>query len=97
MVVGPEIRKTVKRFVLAVGFALLLPGMAGAAGFGPAEPSFWEDWAAKPAALLARVWEGWEGLMSLGTAGMTIDPNGEGSGTGSCTCGECGPATDPDV
>jgi len=86
--------KTAKRFVLAAGFALLLPGMAGAAGFGPAEPSFWGG-LANPAALVARIWDGWEGLMSLWTAGMTVDPNGNGNGAGACTGGGCDTTTDP--
>ncbi len=86
--------KTAKRFVLAAGFALLLPGVAGAAGSGLAEPS-WEGWG-DTAALFARLWEGWDGLKSLWTAGMTVDPNGtDGNGAGSCTGGDCGAAIDP--
>lgn len=95
MVVGPEIRKTAKRFVLAAGFALLLPGVAGAAGFGPAERSSWADWA-NPAALFARVWESWEGLAGVWMTGGSIDPNGEGTDRpGACGSG-CDPVIDPD-
>lgn len=85
--------KNAKRFVLAAGFALLLPGMAGAAGSGPAERSFWEDWA-NPAALLARVWEG---LVGVWTDGSSIDPpTGEGvNGGGTCPGSDCGGSIDP--
>jgi len=90
MMVGPEIRKTAKRFVLAAGFALLLPGAAGAAGFGPAEASFWGDWA-NPARLFARLWDRWEGLTGVWMNGGSIDPNGEGpNGAGGCGGSDCG-------
>jgi len=87
--------KNAKRILVAAGLALLLPGVAGAAGFGPAaEPSFWAG-LANPAELLARIWDGWDGLASLWTSGMTIDPNGGGDGAGVCPGGDCGPTIDP--
>jgi hypothetical protein len=98
MVVGPAIRKTAKRFVLAAVLALLLPGVAGAAGFDPAElssaePSFWEDWAAKPAAFFARVWEG---LTGVWTAGVPAGPGDEGADRpDTCVGTDCGPSIDP--
>jgi hypothetical protein len=97
MAVGPEIRKTAKRFVLAVGFALLLPGVAGAAGFRPAERSFWEDWE-NPAALFARIWESWEELTGVWMTGGSIDPNGEGPDRPeACAGSDCTPVIDPNV
>jgi hypothetical protein len=93
--VARKIGKTAKRFLLALGLALLLPGAAGAAGSGAAEPSFWEDWA-NPAALVARLWESWGELTGVWTNGDSIDPNGEGTnGAGSCAGSDCGPSIDP--
>jgi hypothetical protein len=93
--VARKIGKTAKRFLLALGLALLLPGVAGAAGFGAAEPSFWEDWA-NPAALVARLWESWEGLTGVWTNSGSIDPNGDGTnGAVVCTGGDCGGSIDP--
>jgi hypothetical protein len=101
--VARKIGKHAKRLLLAAGLALLLPGVAGAAGFGPAEPSFWE-WA-QPAALFGRLWDGLTGLWTSG--GAATDPNGEGTnggatapggeganGAGVCV-GDCGPSIDP--
>lgn len=86
------IAKNAKRLVLAVGLALLVPGMAGAAGFSPINDSFWE-------ALLARAWDGLTSVWaSAGTSnpqgnqgtntGATIDPNG-------ACAGDCGASIDP--
>ena len=85
--------RNAKRFLLALGLALLLPGVAGAAGFGPAaEDSLWGR-LAEPAALFARLWEG---LTSLWTSGASIDPNGEGpDGAGTCVGPDCGASIDP--
>lgn len=66
------IARSAKRFLIAAGLALLLPGMAGAAGFGPAQDSFWET-------LVSRMWNG---LVSVWTVGGSIDPNGEGTNAG---------------
>jgi hypothetical protein len=78
------IAKSAKRFLIAAGLALLLPGMAGAAGFGPAQDSFWE-------ALVSRLWDG---LVSVWTAGGSVDPNGGENGTGSDP-GDSGGSIDP--
>lgn len=87
-----KIRRTNgKRFLLALGLVLLLPGMAGAADFGPAEDSFWGR-LADPAELFARVWDG---LTSLWTSGPSIDPNGGESNGAACTGNDCGPSIDP--
>ncbi len=71
------IGRNAKRLLLVVGLALLLPGAAGAAGFGPAEPSFW-SWSGA-AALFDRLWEGWGELTGVATNGGSIDPNGGGT------------------
>jgi hypothetical protein len=85
------IAKNAKRWLLAVVLALLLPGAAGAADFGPANDSFWR--LANPAALFGRLWEG---LTSLWAAGPSIDPNGEGAeGVGVCSGSDCGASIDP--
>jgi hypothetical protein len=85
--------KNAKRILAAASFALLLPGAAGAAGFGAeAEPSFWAK-LASPMELAGRILDGWDGLSSLWTAGMTIDPNGDGNGAG--VCPDCGATIDP--
>lgn len=85
--------RSAKRFLIAAGLALLLPGMAGAAGFGPVQDSFWE-------ALVSRMWNG---LVSVWTAdsggegtnaGGSIDPNGGENGTGSDD-GDAGGSIDP--
>lgn len=86
--------RNAKRFLLALGLALLLPGVAGAAGSGPAaEDSLWGR-LADPAAFFARVWEG---LTSLWTSGASIDPNGADDPNGAATCAgpECGASIDP--
>jgi hypothetical protein len=67
--------KNAKRFLLALGIALL-PGVAGAAGFGGGGGSFWGR-LADPMELLGRAWDG---LTSLWTGGGSVDPNG-GAGT----------------
>lgn len=91
-------KKNAKRLVLAFGLALLIPGVAGAAGFGTMERSFWGG-LADPAAVFARVWEG---LAGLWTGGGSIDPNGEsadGGGSidpnGLCAGSDCGSSIDP--
>jgi hypothetical protein len=84
--------KNAKRFLLALGLALLLPGMAGAAGFGPVDDSLWGR-LADPEALFARIWDD---LTDLWTSGASIDPNGEGpDGAGSCVGPDCGASIDP--
>ena len=101
------IGKNAKRLLLVLSLALLLPGTAGAAGFGAAEPSFWEE----SAAIFSRFWESWTGLTGLWTSGGSIDPhggagtNGDGGGSidpngglngaGACTAGDCGITVDP--
>ena len=67
------ISKNVKRFVLASAVALLLPGAAGAAGFGPVTESFWGRMA-DPGAFLAQLWQGLTGAWQA--SGGSIDPNG---------------------
>ena len=88
--------KKAKRFLVAAGLALLLPGVAGAADFGPMGDSFWGG-------LFGQVWEG---LTGVWTAGGSIDPNGmdgadaggsidpNGGLNGACV-GDCGPSIDP--
>lgn len=68
--------KNAKRFLLALGIALL-PSVAGAAGFGAAGDSFWGRMA-DPMALFGRLWEG---VTSIWTGGGSVDPNGTGEGT----------------
>jgi hypothetical protein len=97
------IAKNAKRLILVVGLALLAPGVAGAAGVGSVEPSFWGE-LADSTALFSRAWER---LASLWTGGGSIDPNGEGTnggasidpnggvnGSGACV-GDCGASIDP--
>jgi hypothetical protein len=90
------VAKNAKRLVLAVGLALLLPAMAGAAGFGSIDDSSW--------GALTFFSRAWEGLTSLWTGGGSIDPNGEGTngggsidpnGLGACVPGDCGGSIDP--
>lgn len=83
-------RKIGKRFLLALGLVLLLPGMARAADFGPAEDSFWGR-LADPAAFFARAWDE---LTSLWTSSASIDPTGEEPGT-VCVGTQCGASIDP--
>lgn len=84
--------KNAKRFLLALGLALLLPGMAGAAGFGTADDSLWGR-LADPAELFARLWDG---LTDVMTSGASIDPNDEGpDGAGACVVPDCGASIDP--
>lgn len=97
------IAKKAKRFLLASGLALLLPGAAGAAGFGPAEHSFWG------AEIFTRLWASWGEVTGLwmnggsidphggeGTnGGGSVDPNGGGmNGAGACIR-DCGATIDP--
>lgn len=70
--------KNMKRLVLAVGLTLLLPGAAGAAGFGAAGDSFWRQ-LADPVEAFARFWDG---LTSAWMGGGSIDPNGNPTGGG---------------
>jgi hypothetical protein len=81
--------KNMKRLVLAVGLALLLPGAAGAAGFGAAGDSFWGR-LADPVEAFARFWDG---LTSVWTGGGSVDPNGGTSGAQSG--GDGGGSIDP--
>lgn len=96
--------KNARRFVLAAAIALL-PGVAGAAGFGPTTESFWGR-LADPGAFLAQVWQGLTGAWQA--SGGSIDPNGgdtpDGGGSidpnggvnGATVCpGECGGSIDP--
>jgi hypothetical protein len=69
------VRKHAQRFLLTLSLALLLPGAAGAAGFGPAEHSLWKDWAS-PAELFARLAESWGELTGAWTHGGAVDPHG---------------------
>jgi hypothetical protein len=86
------VAKNAKRFLLVAGLSLLLPGIAGAAGFGrAAEPSFWEA-LSDPAGFLARVWNN---LTGIETSGASIDPNGGMNGGAVCTNGDCGASIDP--
>lgn len=62
--------KNAKRFLLAVAI-VLLPGVAGAAGFGAEGGSFWSSF-------FGRLWEG---VTSVWTGGGSVDPNGGGEGT----------------
>jgi hypothetical protein len=87
------VTKNAKRLLLALGLALLLPGVAGAADFGRVERSFWEDWA-NPAELAARLLESWGELTGLWTSGGSIDPNGT-DGAGVCVGSDCGGSIDP--
>jgi hypothetical protein len=80
-----------KHLLLALGLILLLPGMAGAAGFGPVDDSLWGK-LADPAALAARIWEG---LTSIWTGGGSIDPNGGEGVNGSGSGGDGGGSIDP--
>ena len=84
-------RKIGKRFLLALGLVLLLPGMAGAADVGPAEDSFWGR-LADPTELFARVWGE---LTGLWTSGTSAGPNGEEPGAAVCVGTECGASIDP--
>ena len=95
-------RRNAKRLLLVLGLALLLPGTAGAAGFGLAEPSFWSG----AAALFDRLWDGltadWTNGGSIdpnggeGTDnGGSIDPNGGLSGVGFCRSEDCHATIDP--
>ena len=83
-------RKIGKRFLLALGLVLLLPGMAAAADASPAENSFWER-LADPGAFFARVWGE---LANLWTSGSSTNPNGEEAGA-ACVGPECGASIDP--
>lgn len=90
--VARKTAKNAKRLLLALGLALLLPGMAAAADFGSADDSLWGR-LADPAALIARLWDG---LTSIWTSGASIDPNGEGpDGAGVCPRPDCGASIDP--
>jgi hypothetical protein len=90
--------RNAKRFLIAVGLALLLPGMAGAAGFGPVQDSLWE-------AFVSRLWDGLVSVWTSGgpvddpdgegtNGGGSIDPNGGENGTGSDS-GDGGGSIDP--
>ncbi len=78
--------KNLKRFLLVLGIALLLPGGAGAADSGAVERSLWED----GAAFFARVWDGLTGVWT--GSGPIGDPNGLGEGTDG---GDGGGSIDP--
>lgn len=84
------VAKNTKRLVLAVGLALLLPGAAGAAGFGVAGDSLWGR-LADPAEVIARFWDG---VTSLWTGGGSVDPNG-GPTSGAQAGGDGGGSIDP--
>ena len=86
--------KNMKRLVLAVGLALLLPGAAGAAGFGAAGDSCWRQMA-DPVEAFARFWDG---LTSVWTGGGSVDPNGNPTGgetNGAQGDGDGGGSIDP--
>ena len=89
------VSKKTKRLVLAVGLALLLPGAAGAAGFGVAGNSFWGR-LGDPVEIFARLWDG---VTSLWTGGGSVDPNGNPNGggptSGSQGGGDGGGSIDP--
>lgn len=82
--------KKMKRLVLAVGLALLLPGAAGAAGFGMAGDSFWGR-LADPVEVFTRFWDG---VASLWMGGGSVDPNGKPE-SGAQGGGEGGGSIDP--
>lgn len=83
--------KNMKRLVLAVGLTLLLPGAAGAAGFGVAGDSFWGR-LGDPVEVFARFWEG---VASVWTGGGSVDPNGGGPTNGAQGGGDGGGSVDP--